>query len=73
MVQFHLAAVRQLADDLVERVRRRRGRPAWATSAGHRFDDLQVHIRGGQRQRTVLSLSRTLDRMGMVFRRSTTL
>ena len=52
-VQFHLAAVRQLPHDIVERVSGSSGRTGLGDLRRDRFDDLQVHVGGGQRQLTV--------------------
>ena len=49
-LQFDLGAVAQLADDVVQRMRRHGGAPFALDTPRHALDDLQIHVGGAQRQ-----------------------
>ena len=75
LVDLELGAVGQLAHDVVEHVGGHGGGAVLgATSAGDRLDDLDIEIGGGEPAAVAFAAcTSTLDRMGMVLRRSTTL
>ena len=63
----------QLAHDVVEHMGWHRGGAFALGPRRHRLDDLHIEVGRGQLQLVVARGERTLDRMGMVLRRSTTL
>ena len=72
--QLDLAALGQLADDVEQGVGRDRGRAGIGDIGFDRLVDLEVEIGRHQPDAALLPASiRTFDRIGIVFRRSTTL
>ena len=71
--QLDIVAFGELAHDVVEHMGGHGGRAFALGARRHRLDQLHVEIGRGQLQLVVAGLNRTFDRMGMVFRRSTTL
>src|SRR3546814_11397336 len=55
-LDLHLGAFGQLAHDVVEGVRRSRGRPGLADRRRDPVDHRQVHVGGGQRKRLAVRL-----------------
>ena len=73
MLDFKLRAVRQLAHDIVEHMGGHGGGTRLGDIGADGFDDLDIEIRRGQAYFPLAAWISTLDRMGMVLRRSTTL